>query len=326
MPQPTSSLATLRPELAGSLEEFDLAMDRNGFIGLRVLPVMEVQKASGIFGKIPIEQLLQHPETSRAPGSAYNRGHWKFTTDSYACQEHGWEEPVDDREAELYADFFSAEVVSAQRARDIVLRAHEKRVADLIFNTTTWTGSALTTAVGTAWSNHNDSTPIDDVEAAILKVRSGTGLWPNALIIDRLVFRHLRQCAQIIDRIASQGAGSPTKATDINERMLAQVFDLEQIIVAGSIQNTANKGQDASISSLWNSTYASVARIVGGQDIREPGLGRTFHWGEDGSTIGGTMESYRDETVRGDVIRDRHDTDEKVLYTGCAHLLTGVTA
>ena len=59
MPSPSTALATLRPDLGGSFEEFDLAMDRQGFIATRVLPVLEVAKASGVFGKIPIEQLLK---------------------------------------------------------------------------------------------------------------------------------------------------------------------------------------------------------------------------------------------------------------------------
>jgi hypothetical protein len=326
MPHPSSALTTLRPELAGSLEEFDTAMDRNGFIGLRVLPVLEVAKASGQFGKIPIEQLLQSPETRRAPGSGYQRGKFTFTTDSYACEEHGWEEPVDDREAKLYNEYIDAEMIATERARDVVLRAHEKRVADLIFNTSTWAGAALTTSVGTAWSSHDDATPVDNVEAAILKVYQNTGLWPNALIINRLVYRHLRQCAQVIDRIAGQGAGNPTKAADITPAMLAQVFDLQEIIVAGSSRNTKNPGQDAVLEPIWSSSYAMVARIIRSRDIKEPGLGRTFHWSEDGSQIGGTIETYREEQSRSTIIRDRHDTDEKVLYTQCGHLLTGVAA
>jgi hypothetical protein len=60
-------------------------------------------------------------------------------------------------------------------------------------------------------------------------------------------------------------------------------------------------------------------------DIREPCLGRTFHWGEDGSQIGGLMESYREEQKRSDIIRCRHDVDEKVLYTQMGHLLSNIT-
>ncbi|HOE97281.1 MAG TPA: hypothetical protein PK847_11930 [Candidatus Sumerlaeota bacterium] len=323
MPQPTTSLATLRPDLAGSLEEFDLAMDRNGFIGLRVLPVIEVAKKSGTFGRIPLEQLLQERDTLRAPGSGYSRGNFKFTPDSYICEEHGAEEPVDDTEAEMYREYFDAELVATERARDVVLRNHELRVASLVFNATTFTSQ--TTNVTNEWDDYGNATPIDNIETAVRAIWNRTGLWPNALIINRIVFRNLRNCEQVIDRIASQGAGSAIKASDITADMLARVFDLQQVLVAGSPYNSANEGAAATIAPIWSSEYAMVARLAGGNDIREPGLGRTFHWGADGSRIGTTIESYRDETIRGDVIRARHDVDEKLIYPEAAQLLDNVT-
>jgi hypothetical protein len=50
-----------------------------------------------------------------------------------------------------------------------------------------------------------------------------------------------------------------------------------------------------------------------------------FHWSEDGSSPGGTVESYRDEIVRGNIIRVRHDVDEVVLYAQAGHLLSNIT-
>jgi hypothetical protein len=325
MPNPSQSLATLRPDLAGGLIEFDLAMDRMGFIGLRIFPVIESGLQAGSFGRIPIEQLLQTRDTRRAPGSGYSRSDFKFTPDSFATQENGAEEPLDDRQQAMYASYFDFERIKTQRAFDAVLRNHEIRVAAKVFNTSTWTGEALTTALSTPWSNHDDATPIDDIEAAKLKIWNGSGLWPNTLTINKLVFNHLRQCAQIKDAITSGGAGNAAKLSDITAAMLAQVFDVEEILVAGSPKNTANEGATApTIAPIWSSTYAMLASVARSQDLEEPCIGRTIHWGEDGSQIGGTVETYRDESIRGNVVRVRHDTDEKVLYPEAGHLLSAV--
>lgn len=327
MPAPTSSLATLRPDLGDSFMEFDLAMDQAGYISNRVLPVFETMKQSGPFGKIPIEQLLQQRDTKRAPGSGYSRGNFTFTTDTFACEEHGAEEPIDDRESQMYSDYFDAEVVAAQRAFNAVLRNAEERAADLLFNATTWTGTPLTTAIANEWdSNHTtDAVPIQDVEGAVQKVYDNSGLWPNALIINRKVFRNLRLLDAIKNAIAASGAGFPNRAADITTDQLAMVFDLPFILVAGGSKNSANEGQDASPAQIWSSEYAMVAKIATSNDIREPCVGRTFHWGEDGSTVAGTAETYRDENIRSDVVRVRHDVDEKVLYVQAAHLLSNVT-
>lgn len=326
MPTPSASLATLRPDLGASLEEFNLAMDRNGFIGLRILPVIDVAEPSGTFGIIPVESLLQNRDTLRAPGSGYNRQKWAFESSSYATEENGAEDPVDDKEATLYRNYFDAELIATERVRDVVLRNQEKRIADLVFNATTFTGATLTTAIGTEWSDTINSTPLDDVEAALRKVWDLSGFWPRVLIINQHVYRNLRNNAQIIDRISSQGAGGQTRASDINKSALAQVLDLDEVIVASGTKNTALEGQTPVFAEIWSSEYAMLARVASGNDVREPALGRTFHWSADGSEIGAHIESYRDETVRGQIIRARHETAEKLLFTGAGHLLSNITA
>jgi hypothetical protein len=323
MPSPSSSLATQRPDLATFLQ-FDLESERSGFIASQVLPVVDVASQAGNFGKIPLAQLLQQRTTLRAPGAGYARGDFTFEPATYACEEHGAEDVVDDRQAKMYREYFDAEQIATMRAFSSVLRNAEQRAADAVFNTTTWNGSALTTSVGTAWSSVS-STPIANVEAAVKKVYDGSGLWPNALVINRVVYRNLRNVTQIIDRIASSGAGDATKASDITAQMLAQVFDLDYVIVAGTSRNNAKEGQAAAPVQIWGNGFAMVCRVATSNDMAEPCIGRTFHWSEDGSSIGGSVESYREEAVRGEVIRVRHDVDELILYPQAGHLLTNIT-
>jgi len=325
MPSPETSLSVLRPDLRESLEEFDLQADREGYIAHRVLPVIEVDKSSGQFGIIPVEQLLQERDTARSARSGYARGDWTFQKTTYATAEQGAEEPVDSKEAAMYRDFFDAHLVSAQRARHIVMMNRERRVAAAVFNATTFTSQ--TTSVTNEWdANHKtDATPIQDVETAVQAVWNRTGVWPNALIVNRKVFRNLRNLDEIKDRIASSGAGYPSRAADITAEQLAQVFDLQYILVAGGARNSATEGQALSISSIWSDEYAMVTRIAESNDFREVCLGRTFHWGEDGSEIGGLLEEYRDETIRSDVIRCRHEVDELLLYTEIGQLLDNIT-
>jgi hypothetical protein len=324
MTVPSSSLSTLRPDLAAFFE-FDLDAEEQGFVGTQVLPVVEVGLQSDNPGKMPLEQLLSEASTSRSSGSKYSRGSWKFETFSYATTENGFEEPIDARDEKRYRHIIDAERVAASRARAMVLRNQEKRIADLVFNTGTWAGAALTTSVGTPWSTVATAVPITNVEAAVQKVYDNSGLWCNALIVNRKVFRNLRNCAQVTDRIASAGAGDATKASDITADMLAMVFDLDYVIVAGSSKNTAKEGQAASVSQIWSSANAMVCKICVGGDMRDPGIGRTFHWSEDGSTIGGTIEEYYEEQSRSRIIRDRHETAEVIMYKEAGHLLTNIS-
>lgn len=324
MPAPTSALTTLRPDLASFLE-FDLESDRNGYVASKVLPVVDVASQAGVYGIIPVEQLLQQRVTKRAPGSGYSRGNFTFSTATYACEEHGAEEPVDDRQAKMYREYFDAEQVATMRAFSSVLRNAEQRVADAIFNSTTWTGASLTTSITNEWDDVTNATPITDVDAAIKKVYDGSGLWANALVVNQKVFRNLRRCSQVIDAIESAGAGDASKQSDITADLLAQVFGLDMVIVAGASKNSAKEGATATPSQIWSDEYAMICRVATSSDMAEPCIGRIFHWSEDGSSPGGTVESYRDEVVRANIIRVRHDVDEVVLYAQAGHLLSNIT-
>jgi len=321
MPSPASSTAVLRPDLALAVQEYDAQADIAGHIAQRVLPVFESALQSAQFARIPIEALLQNPSIDRAPGAAYNRGDWKYCSDNFATKEYGQEEPVDDREARIQSRYFDAEAISAQRAQGIVARAAEIRAAAALFNAVTFTAHAVTNE----WDDLANATPIEDVEAAVRRVWAACGLWPNALVIDRSVFRNLRNCKEVIDRVNSAGAGNRTVPSDVTAAMLAAVFDLDEIIVAGSPKNTANAAKDVVIAPIWSGEYALVARVARTQDLREPCLGRTIHWGEDGSQIGGVFESYYSDERRSNIIRCRHDVDEKLFYVEAADLLSNIT-
>lgn len=325
MPSPTSALRH-RPDLSSSLMEFDVANRRRNFVASQVLPVFEAGVKGGTFGRIKLASLLKQRVTTRNSRGAYNRGDFEFEDDSFATKEHGFEMVVDDHEAAAYAEYFDYEMAQADLAQDAVLENYEKEAADAVFNTSTWTGASLATAITNEWDDASAATPLADVEAAVQKVYAASGLWANALIINRLVYRNLRNCDQIVDRLQAAGAGVQAKPTDINPAMLASLFDLDYVIVCGESKNTANEGQATpTISQIWSNEYAMVCRIATTQNIKEPCLGRTFHWGGDGSRMEGTVERYRSEEVRGDVIRVRHQRGIKILYPQAGHLLSNIT-
>ena len=324
MPSPTSTLSTLRPDLA-EFQEFNLESEKKGYVALKVLPVIEAGLQSDNPGKLPIKALLFQADTKRNSAAGYNRGSYKFETFTYATSENGWEEPIDARDEKRYRHILQVDRIANARAAGIVARNQEQRAAALVFNTTTWTGAALTTAPTNEWDDATNAVPITDVEAAVKKIYEGSGLWANALVINRQVFRNLRNCNQVVDRIESAGAGSPTKPTDITEQMLAAVFDLQHIIVAGASKNSANEGQAATPVQIWSGEYAMVCCVSNSADMRDPCIGRTFHWAEDGSIIGGTVEEYEEVQSRSRIIRVRHETDEVIMYAAAGHLLSNIT-
>lgn len=326
MPRPSSALGQVRPDLADGLEQFNLANDRMSFVGLQIMPVFEAATKSGQFSKRTLAQILQSGNTARGQRGAYGRGEQKFGTDNFTTTEQGWEEAIDDNEREVYRDWIDAEMAATQACFDVVLRNQEIRIADALFDTGTFTG-AMTNAVTTEWSTAASATPIADINVAKKAIWARTGIWPDTLVFNYHVFLNVRACDEVIQRVQSQGAGSSTLATNINTAMLASAFDLKRVVVCGAPKNTANESSaTATISNIWSSEYAMLTKTADTGNLREPCIGRTFHWGQDGSELGGHIETYRDEPVRADIVRVRHQVGEKILYPELGQLLSNITA
>jgi hypothetical protein len=121
---------------------------------------------------------------------------------------------------------------------------------------------------------------------------------------------------------------------------LLQLFQVDQILVARGFKNTADRGQTASLSRMWDDTMAMLCVVhddgIGG-DIENPSpqIGRTLFStkndeplpGQDDAGLGSLIiDEYREENVRGSVLRPRNKRQVKILHPECGHLLTSVTA
>lgn len=327
------SSAITRMDLSGTFDEFDLEFSRRGFIGMRVARPILVGLQAADLGKVPIEDLLQTPETKRAPGAGYGRSSRKFTSWSYSVEDHGHEEVVDDWSSRVYRDILDAEEYARQGSVDVVCRKFEIDVAGTVYDTAVWTGSALTTAITNEWDDHTNAVPIDDVKAAREKILLGSGQQPNALIINDHQFHHLRRCDQIRDMIKAGGAELPAGRGKITSAQLAEIFDLDMVLTAGElgIKNLANRAKTLSAARIWSNEYAMLAKVGTTNNVREPCFLRSMIWTGDGPGAVGTeqeiatvVEEYRDEQNRGSVIRVRNNRGLKVLYKEAAHLLSNV--
>ncbi len=323
MPAPSTALSGYRPDL-GMMFQFDVEMDNAGFIANRMAPVFEAAEQNGTIGIIPLKEFRQTPTTGRDNRGNYSRVDFKFQDETYATKENGLEMPIDQRRSKIYRNWFDFEVVSAAITLNMVMRAYEIRVAALLHNTGTFTGEAKTTAITEEWNDWTNAVPITDVMKAKLAVWGATGIYPDTLQINKRQFDNLRNVDQITAKIASSGAGTPIKAADVTKEILANCFDVREIVIADSSKDTALEGQSVSIAQVWSDEYAFLFKAARSNRIEEPTCARTIHWGEDGSTIGGQMETYYEDQSRGDIVRVRHDSQERVMYTSLGHLFSNV--
>ena len=322
MPRPTSATTIARPDLGVLAYEYLAEASRAGFIGLSILPIFETPEKSAEYPVIPLEAVVKLKDTKRSPRGGYNRSDYEFENKTYACKENGWEEPLDDVERKLYARLFDAEEVATERAMDIVLRNQEKRIADLVFNTA---NIANTANVSTEWSTAATCTPRLDVLTAKEAMRKASGLVADKMAMSITVFNNLLLCKEICDALQYTNPFQ-MGGLEAQKQALAMYFGVSEILVGGAIRDQAKKGQSFSIADIWDDEYVLLYKSARNpQDLKEPSLGRTFLWTAD-SPSNAVVESYRDETVRSDIYRVRHYTDECLSFAGAGYLLGNITA
>ena len=310
----------IRPDLGVLAYEYSLGAATQGFIGHQVLPGFNTVLQSSQYPVIPAEAILESADTQRAPRTASARGDWEFDFKDYTCKENGWEEPLDDTEAALFARYFDAETVAVQRATLMVLRSQERRVAAKVMDT----GTFKNAAVAHAWNSYADADPLADVNRAKDYFRFSVGLKPNALIMDEDVLKHISMCDAVMDRIKYSNPNAIRG--ELSMEQLKAYFSVPTIIVAGAVYNKAAKRRPKEIATIWPTDMIMLACISGGgQNLKEPCLGRTFLWEEDSPGML-TTEQYREEQTRSDIYRVRQNTDECIQFTGAGYILTGVTA
>ncbi|MGE4417948.1 MAG: major capsid protein [Marinobacterium sp.] len=322
MPRPTSSTTIQRPDLGALAYEYAMNAPMRGFIGVEILPVFETPEQSSDYPVIPIESLLKMPASIRrqARGS-YARDDFDFETGTFACEEYGFEAPVDDTEARLYNRFFDAEAVATERATDILMRAHEMRVASAVFSTGNITNTG---AVSLEWDVAASCTPYDDVQDAKTTLRNATGVQPNAAAMSLKVFENV-MASNEIQALFQYTNPVQTSGMAARIELLRAYFGLDFLLVSGAMKDTAGKGISFSLSDIWDDEYVLLFRKpINAGNLREPSLGRTFLWTEDSPQILVT-EQYRDEAIRSNIYRVRHHVDEAFIFTGAGYLLSNIT-
>jgi hypothetical protein len=289
----------------------------NEFIGTKVMPLFRTQKQKSVFPAITRESITRDADTKRATRGNYNRDGFSAKDKSYNCQEHGLEGALDDSERAMYESDFDAELVTTKITTRRVLQAQEKRIADLLFNTGTFSGSALYTDHSANPWNDVATKVIQQIREAKAKVRSNCGMMPNSLIMSSTNIERLKENTEIVDLI--KYTSRPTDAEI--RRALADLFGVKYIFEGKAIRNTAKEGKSFVSGDIWSDDFALLALISeDGQDLSRPGLGRTFLWISD-SPENAVVEQYRAEEIRSDVFRVRQHVDEMIIDPYFAHLL-----
>jgi len=308
MPVPESTSVSLRQDLAASVREYDALRAAAMFIGRAVAPVFPTVESAGNFPVFCRESFKKPVATNRTEGGAYNRVETVFGSGTFLCEEHGLEEPVDDRRRRRYARYFNAEEEAAKHIRYLLLLDKEIRAAAISLgnaNFTTHTPSVV-------WSTAASAVPLNDLMGGCETLEDSCGL-PRSeytLIIPRADKIEFLGTAQITNK--SQYTYPGLIPAQLQNAQIASMLGIKQVLSPGGAYDSTEEGVAESMSQIWTAGAVMLCVLANpGESMETPSAFRTMVYAEGGEDEDGLIvESYRDERVRGEVVRVREDTDE----------------
>jgi hypothetical protein len=266
------------------------------FIARRIFPNIGVGAATGEYNILPRGEWLRPQAKKLSNYEAPPVGGYKFQKASYTTDEFGISKPWTQR------DLNKAEVGGIGATRLVNMNtefvtfqaalAVEIDTAALVNTDANWTVNKTGVAAAPGanqflqW-NDPASTPVKDVKAWKYEMFIRTGFRPNRMSLPQLVVDALGEHPDLIDRV--KYTGTTDRPGKVNLSSLAELFEVDEIIVPESVSNTANEGAADVIAEIWGAKqgflfYADASKSP--TDER-PSAGYFFSWNGAGPFANG---------------------------------------
>lgn len=273
----------------------------DAFIADKVFPNVPVSKKSDSYYIYDRSEFIRSGDVkSLAPRTRPERVGLSLSTDTYNVDVRAL---ATDFDTQTLANEDTALDIRAAGARMLTQRLLIDREQNWINNyfatgvwTTEYTGVTNadndTATEFTWWSDYTNSTPIQDVTTAKRAghLASG-GFKPNVMVITQDVKDVLVNHPDIIDRI--DGGATTINPALVTDRMLAQIFDVEEVLVIEAVENTGGTGAPESLAYLETKKAALYYRPAA-PGLMVPAAGYNFTWTnlENSSGYGVSTLSY----------------------------------
>lgn len=154
------------------------------------------------------------------------------------------------------------------------------------------------------WSNYANSDPITDIRNAKRAVLESTGFEPNKLLLGAPVWDNLVDHPDIVDRVKYSGGVGNDNPARVTRRTIAQLLELEDVVVSKAIYNTAAEG-DTNDHSFIAGKRALLCYAPPEPSLMTPSAGYTFSWTgymDQGNEFGAAVKRIPMDTREADRI------------------------
>lgn len=195
------------------------------------------------------------------------------------CSDYGLDDVVPNDEIEAWNALIKPERggppnpldVSAMLTTGLVRLDREVRVASRVFNAGNHTNNITLSGVG-QWSDFVNSNPLDAILASL-----DVPLYrPNVAVFGQATFTKLRQHPKIVQAVF----GTAQNGGVVTRDQLAQVLEIQKVIVGAGFVNVAKKGQPVNTQRCWGKHAAFMYIDKDAAMAKQPCWGYTAQWGD----------------------------------------------
>lgn len=291
--------------------------DERNFVAQRAASVIGVQKQTDMYVEYDRGYFWRDEVEPRPLGGRPVQVTYKLESGTYSAIEYALEHVIDDRQR-TNAD---EPIRLDENATRLLTQKHmikQDRVwCQRFFKAGVWTNdfTGVVSSPGSALQflqfNDANSDPIAVIDAAKEYIHQRTGFMPNTLVLGSGVKRILRLHPDIADRIKY------TRVGIADEAILGSLFEVDNVVVARSIYNSAAEGAANSFQYIAARDAFWLGYIDPNPGLDSPTAIANFAWtglipGET-NAIGGVIERGRDNRAHSDWFQERMAWDLKLV-------------
>lgn len=305
------------------------AQDTDVFIASKVFPALPVTNLSDYYAKFPKSYFMRDEMQERPYGGRPGKGAWEVEKSRYSCNEWALEYGLDDRIRANADQPIEPELRAMEYLTEQALIHRDREWVEGFFKTGIWntewegvTGAGNGTSTFRRFNNYEaegtteyKSKPIRFFDERAVEMREKTGRRPNKLVLGPKLYVVLKNHPEVVERV-KYTMGAPAIVTP---KILAEVFDVQDVLVAEAVYNAAAEGKTENIGFITPKQDALLCYAAPAPSIQLPSAGYVFAWTGLipglSNALGGVLYRGREEFAHSDIFQIRATYDMAATAT-----------
>lgn len=304
--------------LDANLTQMAMGYRAVGTIAEAVMPIVTVQKQSDKYVVWSRKETLSIEDTARAPGTEAKKLSRSVSSGTYFAKNFALKHALTLEDRENMDAAYYAELVTGTGAYllDKLMLDWDRRVS-LLVNSTSNVGSSAT--VTSAWTGAGN--PIGNLNTAIDNVRYATGYRPNRLLFGSRAWNSFRRDSTVRNLIYGTNNGGGF----VSRQQTAELFEVDQILVAEALFNSANEAQPENLQLVYPDNV--LVYYAPPTPTREaPSFAYSFRWAAPGLPNMVAERHPFDTKIKSEEVEVGYYQDEVITGKEYGFLVTAVNS